>query len=138
MEMIVVAGRQVGKRKAFLAIHRKLRRRKARRLASITTEWNERGVIERTNRERTQGEIVTMSASEPGRYQITWFDRDGYGGHHVEDTLEGVVKEMSHFYRPTKAFNIQTLSLSDRFQEGIERSFQIQRENAARMTANEE
>jgi len=36
--------------------------------------------------------LVTASASEPGRYQLTWMDDEGPSGHTTRDTPEAAVR----------------------------------------------
>lgn len=37
------------------------------------------------------GALVTASANEPGRYQLTWMDSEGPSGHTTRDTPEAAV-----------------------------------------------
>lgn len=61
--------------------------------------------------------MVTASASEPGRYQLTWADDAGPSGHTTRDTAAEVVKHaVVEGYRLDYAFSDDARIMAERVQ----------------------
>ncbi len=61
--------------------------------------------------------MVTASASEPGRYQLTWADDAGPSGHTTRDTAEAAVRHaVEEGYRLDYAFNDNDRAMVERVQ----------------------
>jgi hypothetical protein len=61
--------------------------------------------------------MVTASASEPGRYQLTWADDAGPSGHTTRDTAEAAVRHaVEEGYRLDFAFSDDARAIVERVQ----------------------
>ncbi len=61
--------------------------------------------------------MVTASASEPGRYQLTWADDAGPSGHTTRDTAEAAVRHaVEEGYRLDYAFTDDARVMAERVQ----------------------
>lgn len=66
--------------------------------------------------------MVTASASEPGRYQLTWADNDGPSGHTTRDTPEAAVRHaIEEGYRLDTANSAEAREMVERVQQERER-----------------
>ena len=66
--------------------------------------------------------MVTASASEPGRYQLTWADHDGPSGHTTRDTPEEAVRHaVDEGYRLDTANSSEAREMVERVQQERER-----------------
>lgn len=66
--------------------------------------------------------MVTASASEPGRYQLTWADNDGPSGHTTRDTPEEAVRHaIEEGYRLDTANSAEARAMVERVQQERER-----------------
>jgi len=65
--------------------------------------------------------MVTASASEPGRYQLTWADDAGPSGHTTRDTAEAAVRyAVEEGYRLDYAFTDDARVMAERVQAAHE------------------
>ena len=65
--------------------------------------------------------MVTASASEPGRYQLTWSDDAGPSGHTTRDTAEEAVRHaVEEGYRLDYAFTDDARIMTERVQAAHE------------------
>ena len=66
--------------------------------------------------------MVTASASEPGRYQLTWADNAGPSGHTTRDTPDGAVRHaVEEGYRLDTANSTEAREMVERVQRERER-----------------
>lgn len=66
--------------------------------------------------------MVTASASEPGRYQLTWADNDGPSGHTTRDTPEAAVRHaIEEGYRLDTANSTEAREMVESVQQERER-----------------
>ena len=78
----------------------------------------------RHNRRRDLVALVTASASEPGRFQVTWVDNEGPSGHTTRDTPEEAVR-----YAVEEGYRLDDATTNARDRDLVER---VQRAHEAR------
>ncbi len=78
----------------------------------------------RHNRRRDLVALVTASASEPGRFQVTWVDNEGPSGHTTRDTPEEAVR-----YAVEEGYRLDDATTNARDRDLVER---VQRAREAR------
>ena len=75
------------------------------------------------------GALIHKSTKEPGRWQITTWDKRGFFGDTSEATEAAAVKAARYKYIAKERFD--KISRTDEFQEGIKASLETQKWNKA-------
>ncbi len=117
----------------------RLQREAGERDARADAIAKEEGPVVLVNKDRpNQGALIHPSADEPGHWQYTFFDENGFSGHTTRDTkAEALRLAMQEGYRDTNRNLLRQYAPTDAFRQGNERADQIQRENQQRFEAAE-
>jgi len=81
------------------------------------------------------GCVLTRSVHYEGKFQITYFDDDGFSSDEsvkpekLNDELQGLFIHGYHVHTPTDGPTLDELASTQRFQDGIERSLLVMRWN---------
>jgi hypothetical protein len=107
--------------RSFEDMQREYRERQAK-ADSIAAE-NDGPVVLQSKHRADMGALIHPSADEPGKWQYTFFDRDGFSGHTVRDTKQEAVRlAMQEGFGDTNRNMLREFSGTDRWNAGNARA----------------
>lgn len=111
-------------------------RKRVDEAAAVIAKAGGKNVVLQDKRNPQKGALISRDIDEPGKFRVTWFDKDGFSGHTVYNTEDEAVRQaLGTGYQDTNPNLLRELSKLPSFAEGNERADQMQRENAERAAA---